>query len=61
MKKKIKDLTREEFEKICNKYGDTCKDCPFRWMKDCLELEYYLKTKDIEKALEQEIEVEDSD
>ena len=28
MKKKIKDLTLEEFDKICEKY-DFCDDCPF--------------------------------
>lgn len=57
MKKKVKNLTRNEFKKICNTYDDNCKGCPFAWMKDCLELEYYLKTQDIDKALEQEIEV----
>lgn len=60
MKKKVKELTRSEFKNICNKY-DACKGCPFIWMTDCLELEYYLKTKDIEKALEQEIEVDSNE
>lgn len=29
MKKKIKDLTREERNKLCNKYDD-CSHCPFK-------------------------------
>ena len=61
MKKKVKELTRKEFRTICNKYNDECEGCPFSWMRDCLELEYYLKTKDIEKALEQEVEVDSNE
>lgn len=61
MKKKVKDLTRQEFKNICNKYNDECEGCPFKWMEDCLELEYYLKTQDITKALNQEIEVDEDE
>lgn len=60
MKKKVKELSRKELKNICIKYP-CCKGCPFSWMEDCQELDYYLKTKDIEKALEQEIEVDSNE
>lgn len=57
MKKKVKDLTREEFEKICGKYDDSCNGCPFNHLESCEDLKDYLSYQDILKTLEQEIEV----
>lgn len=59
MKKKIKDMTREEFNEMCSKYPSNCEECPVNWMHDCGALRDYLKAHEIEKALEQEIEVEE--
>ena len=56
MKKKIKDLTREEVDKICNKYV-SCDGCPFELL-NCRDLRNYLKFQDHLRILEQEIEVE---
>jgi hypothetical protein len=61
MKKKIKDMTREEFKKMCDKYDSSCTGCPLSWMNDCFGLRDYLKAHEMEKALEQEIEVEDDE
>lgn len=35
MKKKIKDLTFEDFIEICDKH-DTCEDCPLRLFQEHL-------------------------
>ena len=61
MKKKIKDFTREEFKKMCEKYDDTCEGCPLSWMSNCFDLRDYLKAHKMEKVLDQEIEVEDDE
>ena len=61
MKKKIKDMTREEFNEMCSKYPNTCEGCPLKWMYDCMAVRDYLKAHEMEKALEQEIEVEDDE
>ena len=53
MKKKIKDLTLEEIEKICKNHN--CHFCPL----DVNEL--WCKSDDLEHYGEQEIEVEEDD
>ena len=58
MKKKIKDLTREEFDKICEKYDNSCYGCPFKHLYNCRDLRDYLKSQDHLKMLEEEIEVD---
>lgn len=58
MKKKAKDLTREEFDKICDKYIISCCGCPFNHMHHCRDLRNYLKFQDQLRMLEQEIEVD---
>ena len=64
MKKKIKDLTGNEFRNMCNKYPEDCKGCPFEKLEECYEIWRYhkmkLKMKTIEEKydLEQEIEVD---
>lgn len=60
MKKKVKDLTREEVDKICNKYVISCDGCPFELL-DCSDLRIYLKFQNHLKMLEQEIEVDEYD
>lgn len=59
MKKKIKDLTREEVDKICNKYV-SCDRCPFELL-NCSDLRIYLKFQNHLKMLEQEIEVNENE
>ena len=51
MKKKIKELTIEEAQKICSKFGN-CREC-LLYKFYCLDLSYLTK-----KELEQEIEFE---
>ena len=58
MKKKVKDLTREEFDKICSKYVSSCNGCPFEPLYNCRTLREYLRFQDHLKMLEQEIEVD---
>lgn len=59
MLKKIKDLTKEELESICDKY-EYCKTCPLKIKGSCYCMIVYLCTKEkIEKKLENEVEVED--
>ena len=55
MKKKIKDLTWEEANKICDKQH-SCSMCPLY-----CDIELCLKDLMAEEKLEQEIEVEDDD
>lgn len=62
MKKKIKDLTMEEFDKICDKYYTynlwdyvECKNCPF-YDKNCTIIRTFLHMKE---KYNLEIEVED--
>ena len=64
MKKKIKDLTLEEFDKICDKYfiyniweNVECPNCPFN-NKECTNIRIYLCIRD-KYDLEQEMEVGD--
>lgn len=57
MKKKVKDLTREEFDKICSKYDNSCNGCPLKPL-DCEDLLEYLISKDHLRMPEQEIEVD---
>lgn len=61
MKKKVKDLTREEFDKICDKYNVSCDGCPFQPIYHCRDLRNYLKFQDHLRMLEQEIEVLEND
>lgn len=61
MKKKIKDLTLKEYDKICGKITD-CKGCPFEEFDkiyDCRAIKNYIKQRELNKILEDEIEVED--
>lgn len=58
MKKKVKDLTREEFDKICSKYVSSCNGCPFQRVYHCRDLRAYLRFQDHLRMLEQEIEVD---
>lgn len=61
MKKKIKDLTLKEFDNICDK-RKVCKGCPFDEfdkISDCREIKNYIKQRELNKILEDEIEVED--
>lgn len=51
IKKKIKDLTLEECDKICKKY-ELCYGCPLEETIKCI---YYN-----EEALEEEVEVEEN-
>jgi len=54
MKKKIRDLTKEEIEKLCDNYFEkhkNCQSCPLNGINNCLK---YLGLN-----LDQEIEVED--
>ena len=60
MKKKAKDLTREEFDNICSKYDDSCNGCPFK-PYDCEDLRDYLISQDYLRMLEQEIEVDEDE
>lgn len=55
MKKKIKDLTVEEADKICDKQT-CCNNCPLniRFSKHCTTMIYNCK-----ELLEREIEVEE--
>lgn len=60
MKKKIKDLTFEEFETICNKnlnLDNDCKNCPFKDLHSCISIRTYLAVKE-ENYLNKEIEVD---
>lgn len=70
MKKKIKDLTLEEFYKFCNKQNENCIGCPFYGIEfeegevGCDLISYIyrrdsLLTQFKKYPLEQEIEVED--
>ena len=59
MKKKIKDMTREEFNDMCNTFPSNCKGCPLEWMTNCYTIRDYLKAHEMEKALEQEVEVKE--
>ena len=61
MKKKVKDLTLEEFDKICSKYDDSCNGCPFKPLNDCEDLRDYLESQDYLRMLEQEIEVDENE
>ena len=67
MKKKIKDLTPNEFIKICYSYRNSCEKCPFNHLENCRAIQCYinlkelLKNTDVSKILEQEIEVEDDE
>ena len=51
MKKRIKDLTVEEFDKICDKYFDDiwespkCENCPF-YDKHCTIIRTFLHIKE---------------
>ena len=56
MKKKIKDLTYEERQAICNQYVyDNCHHCPF--LLSALRSDYYC-VKHIISVLESEIETD---
>lgn len=57
-KKKIKDLTIEETEKICSKYD--CRKCPLslNQYKNCMKNVIY-NLNNFKEYLEKEIEVED--
>ena len=60
MKKKIRDLTLEEYKKFCIKYNDVCEKCPFRLVVCCITSNnLWINHKDIysDKFLDQEIEV----
>lgn len=50
MKKKIKDLTKEDVNKICNKRHDSCKHCPLYKLPllEC-DLECYETIKELKK------------
>lgn len=56
-KKKIKNLTNEEVDKICSNY-ECCENCPLyvRFFRLCKVINYYNNFK---KELKQEIEVEE--
>ena len=61
-KKKLRDLTMEEYKKFCMKYNDVCAKCPFRLVVCCITADnLWINNKDLysDKFLEQEIEVED--
>ena len=63
MKKKVKDLTIEEYDKICDSRGN-CVGCPFEQfdkISDCRVIKDYIKQRELNKMLEQEIEVEEDD
>ena len=55
MKKKIKDLTREEFNKICSKHS-LCPNCPLLYLDMCMGRIGIIGYKDI---LEREVEVDE--
>lgn len=55
MKKKIKDLTKEEVMTICDKYR--CEECPLYTYKDA----YYCKDERLNLHGDEEIEVEDDE
>lgn len=62
MKKKIKDLTLEEYNNICDSRKD-CKGCPFEEfdnISNCREIKYYIQQRELNKILEQEVEVEET-
>lgn len=64
MKKKIKDLTIEEYNNICENTGPCCKGCPFKEFDrlfNCGTIKDYIKQRELNKILEQEIEVEEDD
>lgn len=61
-KKKLRDLTIEEYKKFCMKYNDVCAKCPFSLVICCItsnNLWIYHKDLYSDKFLDQEIEVED--
>lgn len=58
MKKKVKDLTREEFDKICAKQDSSCCGCTFNQIHNCRSLRDYLTSREWVKFLNQEIEVD---
>lgn len=58
MKKKVKDLTREEFDNICDKYDNSCDGCPFEHLHNCRDLRDYLTSREWVKFLSREIEVD---
>lgn len=62
VKKKIKDLTKEEAEKICNKHY-VCNECPLDIYFSVSSKRYCIKNiiQSYKEDLEREIEVEDSD
>ena len=64
MKKKIKDLTIEEYDNICDNAGTCCKCCPFEEfdrLYDCRTIKDYIKQRELNKMLEQEIEVKENE
>ena len=67
MKKKIKDLSLEDFKKLCGKADDSCEGCPLQKLDECYEIFHYQKLikklKELEATipLEQEIEVDEDE
>lgn len=60
MLKKIKDLNKEELDKICNKYK-CCSPCPLQ-TDNCNCVYYYvLDKKWYDKKVKEEIEVEENE
>ena len=60
MKKKIRDLTLEEYKKFCAKYIEVCANCPFGLvMCSFTSDKFWMKHKDLysDKFLDQKIEV----
>lgn len=64
-KKKIKDLTEEDVDKICDKYGECNKKCPLYTLplldccSNCYETIQELKKQ--HKKLKKEIKVEENE
>ena len=55
MFKKIKDLTVEELNCVCDKY-EYCWDCPLSIHNNCI-FDYVLNKEEYEEKIEKEIEV----
>jgi len=59
MKKKIKDLTDEECQKICDKYHN-CDICPLYGIAACLTIGIHIPLKFVSaEDLEREVEVDE--
>ena len=64
MKKKIKDLTLEEFNSFCDKYNYICSDCPIN--ENCIEIvefirEHTMFKRRYKELFNKEIEVEEDE